>query len=117
MTVSPATRTATINVTNTFPDFGGFTVTKHVTGETGGYVAGSTFSVAYSCSGGLSGTLTLTDGQTKARVRPAHRHHLHPVGGGQAGHQRRQLRVGHRDLGPLELGHHRGQQHQQHRRA
>ncbi len=65
VTVSPASRTATINVTNTFPDLGAFTVTKHVTGETGGYVAGSTFSVAYSCSGGINGTLTLTDGQTK----------------------------------------------------
>ena len=27
---------------------GGFTVTKHVTGETGGYVANSTFTVSYS---------------------------------------------------------------------
>ncbi len=52
-------------MTNTFPDVGAFTVTKHVTGATGGYVAGSTFSVAYSCSGGINGTLTLTDGQTK----------------------------------------------------
>ncbi len=44
---------------------GGFTVTKHVTGETAGYVAGSQFSVAYSCSNGSTGTLKLTDGQTK----------------------------------------------------
>ena len=29
---------------------GGFTVTKHVTGETAGYVADSTFTVSYSCS-------------------------------------------------------------------
>jgi hypothetical protein len=43
---------------------GGFTVTKHVTGETAGYVADSTFTVAYSCSDGTTGTLTLTDGQT-----------------------------------------------------
>ena len=40
-------------------------MTKHVTGETGGYVAGSTFTVRYSCSDGSTGTLTLTDGQTK----------------------------------------------------
>ena len=33
---------------------GGFTVTKHVTGETGGYVAGSTFTVDYTCSNGAS---------------------------------------------------------------
>ena len=45
---------------------GGFTVTKHVTGETGGYVADSTFTVAFSCSDGTSGTLTLIDGQTGA---------------------------------------------------
>ena len=43
---------------------GGFTVTKHVTGETGGYVAGSTFTVSYSCSDGTAGTLTLKDGDT-----------------------------------------------------
>ena len=40
-----------VNVTNTFPDNGGFTVTKHVTGETGGYVANSTFTVHYVCTG------------------------------------------------------------------
>ncbi len=45
---------------------GGFTVTKHVTGETAGYVANSTFTVAYSCSNGVSGTLTLKDGQTRS---------------------------------------------------
>ena len=45
---------------------GGFTVTKHVTGETGGYVAGTTFPVDYSCSNGASGTLHLTDGATGA---------------------------------------------------
>jgi hypothetical protein len=44
---------------------GGFTVTKHVTGETAGYVAGSTFTVTYSCTDGTSGTLTLVDGATK----------------------------------------------------
>ena len=43
---------------------GGFTVTKHVTGETGGYVANSTFTVSYTCSDGSNGTLTLKDGQT-----------------------------------------------------
>ena len=43
---------------------GGFTVTKHVTGETAGYVAGSTFTVSYSCSDGTTGTLTLKDAQT-----------------------------------------------------
>ena len=45
---------------------GGFTVTKHVTGETGGYVAGSTFTVGYTCSNGTDGTLVLKDGQTGA---------------------------------------------------
>ena len=50
---------------------GGFTVTKHVTGETGGYVAGTTFPVDYSCSNGASGTLHLTDGATGGRHRPA----------------------------------------------
>ena len=45
---------------------GGFTVTKHVTGETAGYVAGSTFTVSYSCSNGTDGTLVLKDGR---RVR------------------------------------------------
>jgi hypothetical protein len=44
---------------------GGFTVTKHVTGETGGYVAGSTFTVSYTCTDGTTGTLTLTDGSTQ----------------------------------------------------
>ena len=41
----------TVGVTLTNPltrVLGGFTVTKHVTGETGGYVAGSTFTVGYS---------------------------------------------------------------------
>jgi large repetitive protein len=65
VTVSPDTRTANITVTNTFPDVGGFTVTKNVTGATGGYVAGSTFSVAYSCSNSAAGTLTLVNGATK----------------------------------------------------
>ena len=46
---------------------GGFTVTKHVTGETAGYVAGSTFTVSYTCSNGTDGTLTLKDGQTPVR--------------------------------------------------
>ena len=36
---------------------GAFTVTKHVTGETAGYVANSTFTVTYSCSNGANGTL------------------------------------------------------------
>ncbi len=45
---------------------GGFTVTKHVTGETGGYVAGTTFPVDYTCSNGTTGTLHLTDGATGA---------------------------------------------------
>ena len=31
---------------------GGFTVTKHVTGETAGYVADSTFTVKYTCDDG-----------------------------------------------------------------
>ena len=44
---------------------GGFTVTKHVTGETGGYVAGSTFTVPTPARTASNGTLTLTDGQTK----------------------------------------------------
>jgi hypothetical protein len=65
VTVSPQTREADITVTNAFPDEGGFTVTKHVTGETAGYVAGSTFTVAYSCSNGASGSLSLADGDTK----------------------------------------------------
>ena len=43
---------------------GGFTVTKHVTGQTGGYVAGSTFTVSYTCSDASHGTLTLKDGDT-----------------------------------------------------
>ena len=34
---------------------GGFTVTKHVTGETAGYVAGSTFTVSYTCTDGTDG--------------------------------------------------------------
>ena len=58
----------TIGVTLTNPlvrVLGAFNVTKHVTGETGGYVAGSTFTVSYACSNGSTGTLTLTDGQTK----------------------------------------------------
>ncbi len=57
----------TVGVTLTNPItrvLGGFTVTKHVTGETAGYVAGSQFTVAYSCSDGTTGTLKLTDGQT-----------------------------------------------------
>ena len=55
---------ATIWITNTFPDKGGFTVTKHVTGETGGYVPGSTFTVHYVCGTVASGDLVLVDGQT-----------------------------------------------------
>ncbi len=86
---------------------GGFTVTKHVTGETGGYVAGSTFPVDYSCSNGASGTLHLTDGATERRHRAASAHHLHPVGGRQATHQGRQLRLGHRDVGSVQLVDHR----------
>ena len=43
---------------------GGFTVTTAVTGETAGYVAGSTFTVSYTCTGVPSGTLTVADGQT-----------------------------------------------------
>ncbi len=65
VTVSPSSRTATIGVTNTFPDLGGFNVTKQVTGATAGYVAGSKFSVAYSCSNDVNGTLTLINGQTQ----------------------------------------------------
>ena len=53
---------------------GGFTVTKHVTGETAGYVADSTFTVSYSCSDGTTGTLTLTDGSTAVGERSADRH-------------------------------------------
>ena len=93
VTVSPDARTATISVTNAFPDDGGFTVTKHVTGETGGYVAGSTFTVAYSCSNGASGSLSLADGDTKGVSTL-------PIGttctlqrGGQAADQGRQLRL------------------------
>ena len=115
VTVSPDSRTATITVTNTFPDVGGFTVTKHVTGETGGYVAGSTFSVAYSCSNGAAGTLSLTDGADQGRVS------VLPIGttctlseGAKPADQGRQLRVGHRDLDAVELAHHRGQRLGQH---
>jgi hypothetical protein len=44
--------------------FGGFTVTKQVTGETDGYVPGSTFTVSYLCDDGTEGTLELLDGGT-----------------------------------------------------
>ena len=44
---------------------GGFSVTKHVTGATGGYVPGSTFTVSYDCTNGSSGTLLLQNGDTK----------------------------------------------------
>ena len=43
---------------------GGFSVTKNVTGETGGYVPGSTFTVSYDCDNGTSGDLVLTNGDT-----------------------------------------------------
>ncbi len=43
---------------------GGFNVTKQVTGATAGYVAGSTFTVSYTCSDGTTGVLTLIDGGT-----------------------------------------------------
>ena len=37
-----------------------------MTGETGGYVAGSQFVVGYSCTNGPSGSLTLINGETKS---------------------------------------------------
>jgi hypothetical protein len=44
--------------------FGGFTVTKQVTGATDGYVPGSAFTVDYDCGDGTDGTLVLADGET-----------------------------------------------------
>ena len=61
---------------------GGFTVTKHVTGETGGYVADSTFTVSYSCSDGTTGTLTLTDGDTAGVTGLPHRTTCDALGDG-----------------------------------
>jgi hypothetical protein len=59
--------TSTVKVKLTNPlerRFGSFEVTKQVTGATDGYVAGSTFTVAYDCDDGSEGTLTLADGET-----------------------------------------------------
>ena len=78
---------------------GGFTVTKHVTGETGGYVGDSTFTVSYSCSNGANGTLTLADGDTKAVTGLPLADHLLAVGDRQAADQGRQLRLGPRVVG------------------
>ncbi len=69
-------------------------VTKHVTGETAGYVANSTFTVSYTCTDGTDGTLTLKDGPDGRGHGPAHRHLVLAVGDGQAGDQGRQLRLG-----------------------
>ena len=40
---------------------GGFSVTKHVTGATGGYVHGSSSPCTYDCTNGADGTLTLAE--------------------------------------------------------
>ena len=57
--------TEAVVLTNTIERVvGGFTVTKKVTGDTAGYVPASTFTVAYTCTSGASGTLTLADGQS-----------------------------------------------------
>jgi hypothetical protein len=67
LTVNSTTTPVAVTLTNPINrQLGGFTVTKHVTGETAGYVANSTFSVGYSCSDGSSGSLTLKDGETKS---------------------------------------------------
>ena len=63
--VGPDSPTVTVTVTNPYPNVGSFSVTKHVTGATEGYVAGSTFTMSYDCSNGSDGTLTLADGETE----------------------------------------------------
>ena len=78
---------------------GGFTVTKHVTGETGGYVADSTFTVSYTCSNGTDGTLTLKDGQTGAVSGLPLLTTCALSETCEAGDQGRQLRLGHRRRG------------------
>ena len=96
---------------------GGFTVTKHVTGETAGYVAGSTFTVSYTCSDGTVGTLTLKDGQTKGVTglpllttctlsetpKPATKDASYAWGTA--------------DVGSVRARHHRGQRRRQHGRG
>ena len=57
--VGPNSPQVDITVTNPYPNVGSFSVKKQVTGETGGYVAGSQFVVGYSCTNGPSGSLTL----------------------------------------------------------
>ena len=109
VTVSPDTRTANISVTNAFPDDGGFTVTKHVTGETGGYVAGSTFTVAYSCSNGAIRHADAGRRRHQGRDHPADRHDLHAVRDGQAADQGRQLRLRPGVVDPFQHGDHRRQ--------
>ncbi|MDZ7734389.1 MAG: DUF5979 domain-containing protein [Acidimicrobiia bacterium] len=64
VTVGATDPHVSVIVTNTFEDVGGFSVTKEVTGATGGYVAGSEFTVDWSCDDGSSGSLSLADGET-----------------------------------------------------
>jgi hypothetical protein len=67
LTITSSTTVTAVTLTNPINRVvGSFSVTKHVTGETAGYVADSTFTVGYSCSDGSSGTLTLTNGETKS---------------------------------------------------
>jgi hypothetical protein len=54
-----------VTVTNPYPNVGSFSVTKQVTGATGGYVPGSEFAVSYDCDNGASGTLLLENGDTE----------------------------------------------------
>jgi LPXTG-motif cell wall-anchored protein len=64
VTVAAAT-VAKATLTNPLEQIrGGFSVTKQVTGVTAGYVPGSTFTVAYDCDNGTSGSFTVADGTT-----------------------------------------------------
>ena len=65
VTISSSETPVSVTLTNPIDRvLGSFSVTKHVTGETGGYVEGSQFTVDYTCTDGSSGTLHLVDGGT-----------------------------------------------------
>ena len=110
VTITDEDRVAAVVLTNPIERvLGSFTVTEKVTGETAGYVPGSTFTVGYECGGDVTGTLTLADGETET-VGPL------PIGdtcrlteGDQARHDRPRLPLGAGVVRAVGLGDHRRQ--------
>ena len=66
VTISSEDQVAAVTLTNPIRRLlGGFSVTKHVTGETGGYVPGTKFTITYNCGPGATGALQVIDGETQ----------------------------------------------------